>query len=61
MIKEGAFNHLFIIGIIFCMIGAFFMIEGNTFGNKTTFTSLIIGYIGIFIIANSSPLKVKKS
>jgi hypothetical protein len=60
MKKERAFNHLFIIGIIFCIIGAFLMIEGNIFGNTTTITALIIGYIGIFFIANSSTMNVSK-
>jgi hypothetical protein len=61
MRNETTFKQLFSIGIIFCLLGAFFMIEGNIFGERTTIIAIIVGYIGIFSIAYSSRWKKKKS
>ena len=52
---------LFILGIILALIGAAIMFEGSLFGEKTTGIAIVIGIVGICLIATSSPWKVKKS
>ena len=52
---------LFVIGIILALIGAALMIEGNILGERTIPAAIMIGIVGICLIATSSPRKVKKS
>jgi hypothetical protein len=52
---------LFIFGIILALIGAAILFEGNLFGERTTGIAIVIGIVGICLIATSSPWKVKKS
>ena len=51
---------LFVLGIILALIGAAIMFEGSLFGERTTGIAIIIGIVGIGLIATSSPSKVKK-
>ena len=52
---------LFLLGIILALIGAAIMFEGSLFGERTTGIAIIIGIVGICLIATSSPWKAKKS
>ena len=52
---------LFVIGIILALIGAVLMVEGSILGEGTIPASIMIGIVGICLIATSSPWKVKKS
>ena len=52
---------LFVLGIILALIGATTMFEGNLFGERTTGIAIVIGIVGICLIATSSPRKAKKS
>ena len=51
----------FIIGIILTIIGAAIMIEGSIFGERTIPASIVIGIVGIILIAISSPWKDKSN
>jgi uncharacterized membrane protein YccC len=44
----------FLLGIIVALIGAFIMFEGSIFGENTTGVAIVIGIIGIGLIATSS-------
>ena len=44
----------FVIGIIVALIGAVIMFEGSIFGDNTTGIAIVIGIIGIGLIATSS-------
>lgn len=52
---------LFILGIILALTGAAIMFEGSLFGERTTGITIVIGIVGICLIATSSPWKAKKS
>ena len=52
---------LFVLGIILALIGAAIMFEGSLFGERTTGIAIVIGIVGIGLIATSSPWKAKKS
>jgi hypothetical protein len=52
---------LFVLGIILALIGAAIMFEGSLFGERTTGIAIVIGIVGICLIATSSPWKAKKS
>jgi len=52
---------LFIIGIILALIGAVLMIEGSILGERTIPAAIMIGIVGICLIATSPPWKAKKS
>jgi hypothetical protein len=49
----------FALGIILALIGAVIMFEGSLFGERTTGIAIVIGIIGICLIATSSPWKAK--
>jgi len=53
----------FALGILVCLIGAFLMFEGSILGENTTGWAIVIGIVGIGLIATSgvSLLKPKKS
>jgi len=53
----------FILGIILCLIGAFLMFEGNILGENNTGWAIVIGIVGIGLIATSGLrlLKAKES
>jgi len=51
---------LFVLGIIVALIGAAIMFEVSIFCKRTTGIAIVIGIIGIGIIATSSARKVKK-
>jgi len=52
---------LFVLGIILALIGATMIFEGNLFGQRTTGIAIVIGFVGICLIATSSPWKDRKS
>ena len=43
----------FVLGILLCLIGAFFMFEGSILGENTTGWAIVIGIVGIGLIATS--------
>jgi len=53
----------FAMGILVCLIGAFLMFEGSILGENTTGWAIVIGIVGIGLIATSGVrlLKPKKS
>jgi ABC-type Mn2+/Zn2+ transport system permease subunit len=53
----------FALGILACLIGAFLMFEGSILGENTTGWAIVIGIVGIVLIATSGVrlLKPKKS
>jgi len=53
----------FVLGILLCLIGALLMFEGNILGERTTGVAIVIGIVGIGLIATSGVrlLKPKKS
>ena len=53
----------FVLGISLCLIGALLMFEGNILGERTTGVAIVIGIVGIGLIATSGVrlLKPKKS
>jgi hypothetical protein len=57
--KESSL-YIFILGIIFALSGAIIMFEGNIFGDRTIGVAIILGILGIGLIAGSSPRKRKK-
>ena len=52
---------LFIVGIIIALIGAALMIEGNIIGERTISAAVVLGIVGICLIATSSPWKNRNS
>ena len=44
---------LFVLGILLALIGAFFMIEGSIFGERTVPAAITLGIVGIVLIATS--------
>lgn len=52
---------LFVLGITLALIGAAIMFEGSILGERTIPAAIVIGIVGICLIATSSPWKVKKS
>ena len=53
----------FALGILVCLIGAFLMFEGSILGENTTGWAIVIGIVGIGLIATSGVRlgKLKKS
>ena len=53
----------FVLGILLSLIGAFLMFEGSILGENTTGWAIVIGIVGIGLIATSDVrlLKPKKS
>lgn len=52
---------LFVIGILTALAGAFIMWHGNLFGENNSGIAIVIGIIGIGLIATNSPMKAKKT
>jgi hypothetical protein len=52
---------LFVLGIILALIEAALMVEGSIFGERTIPAAIVLGIVGICLIATSSPRSVKKS
>ena len=50
---------LSLIGIILALTGAFFLKESCTLGERTITAAIRIDIVGIWLIATSSPWKVK--
>lgn len=48
-------KYLWVIGIIIALFGAFVMWHGNLFGENNSGIAIIIGIIGIALIAVNSP------
>jgi hypothetical protein len=46
-------NVLFVLGILLCLIGAFVMFEGNILGENNAGWAIVIGIVGIGLIATS--------
>jgi len=44
---------LFALGISLCLTGAFLMVDGNIFGEKTTGITTVVGIVGISLISTS--------
>ena len=54
-------KYLWISGIVIALFGAFVMWHGSLFGENNTGIAIIIGIIGIALIATNSPWrKIKK-
>ena len=51
----------FVLGIIVALIGAAIMFDGSIFGENNSGIAIVIGIVGIGLIATSSPWKAKKS
>ena len=49
-----------VLGILLAVSGAILMIEGNIIGEKTKPTAIVLGIIGICLIATYSPRKIRK-
>jgi len=58
--KKGLIQ--FVAGIILALAGAFFMFEGSLLGSRTTTIALVMGIVGILLIAASKfrLIKIKK-
>jgi hypothetical protein len=56
--KKGLIR--FIMGIITALIGAAIMFHGNIFGEKNTGIAIVIGIVGIGLIATSKYRLLKK-
>jgi len=51
---------LYVSGVVLALAGAAIMFEGSLLGKRTTGIAIIIGIIGLGLIATSSRLKTKK-
>ena len=47
----------FLLGIVLALIGAAIMFEGSLFGESTTGAAIVIGIVGISLIA-TSPVRI---
>ena len=52
--NKKAFFVQFIIGLIIALTGAFFMFDGEILGENTTGIAMVIGIVGIGLIATSN-------
>jgi len=52
---------IFTLGLILVLIGAAIMFEGSIFGERTTGIAIVIGIVGICLIATNPLWKIKKS
>ena len=50
----------FVLGILLCLIGAFFMFEGSILGENTTTIALVVGIFGVVLIAVSGGIWGRK-
>lgn len=51
---------LFILGIVLALTGAGLMFHGSLLGERTIPATIIIGIVGLVLIATNSPWIVKK-
>jgi len=61
--KYGKYGkHVFVIGLLIALTGAYLMYEGQVLGENTTGIATVVGIVGIGLIATSGyqPLKRKK-
>ena len=47
-------NASFVLGILLCLLGAFLMFEGSILGENNTGWAIVIGIVGIGLIATST-------
>ena len=52
--NKKAFFAQFIVGLCAALAGAFFMIDGDIFGENTTGIATIVGIVGISLIGTSN-------
>ena len=52
--NKKTFFPLFILGIVLSLTAAFFMFDGDILGKNTTGISIVIGIVGIGLIATSN-------
>ena len=52
--KKKAFLPLFITGLVLALTAAFFMFDGDVLGENTTGIAMVIGIVGIGLIATSN-------
>jgi hypothetical protein len=57
---DKKFSIQFVIGIIIALIGAGIMFHGSIFGERNTGIAIVIGIIGIGVIASSNIWNLKK-
>jgi multisubunit Na+/H+ antiporter MnhB subunit len=58
--NKKTFFPLFIIGLILSLTAAFFMFDGDILGENTTGIAIVIGIIGIGLIATSNFTLLKR-
>ena len=49
-------NVLFVLGILLCLVGAFVMFEGNILEENNAGWAIVIGIVGIGLIATSDAM-----
>lgn len=47
-------NAIFVLGILWCLAGAILMFEGSILGERTTGIAIVIGIVGICLVAGSA-------
>ena len=52
--NKKSFFPLFIIGLVLALTAAFFMFDGDILGENTTGIAIVIGIVGIGLIATSN-------
>jgi membrane protein CcdC involved in cytochrome C biogenesis len=58
--NKKTFLPLFITGLVLALAGAFFMFNGDILGENTTGVAIVIGIIGIGLIATSNFTLLKR-
>jgi len=58
--NKKSFFPLFIIGLVLALTAAFFMFDGDILGENTTGIAIVIGIVGIGLIATSNFTLLKR-
>ena len=58
--NKKSFFPLFIIGLVLSLTAAFFMFDGDILGENTTGIAIVIGIVGISLIATSNFTLLKR-
>ena len=58
--NKKSFFPLFIIGLVLALTAAFFMFDGDILGENTTGVAMVIGIVGIGLIATSNFTLLKR-
>jgi len=58
--NKKSFFPLFIIGLVLSLTAAFFMFDGDILGENTTGIAIVIGIVGIGLIATSNFTLLKR-